>query len=93
MGKLFSIQTVLIALANMACNPIVRQVYNHTLETFPGAFMLVSAAVLLLSGFGNLFMYINRKEFKETNQEELEDDIKDKIDLAAIDAKNMTTYM
>jgi hypothetical protein len=23
----------------------------------------------------------------------LEDDIKDKIDLAAIDAKNMTTYM
>jgi hypothetical protein len=49
--------------------------------------------VLLLSGFGNLFMYINRKEFKETNQEELEDDIKDKIDLAAIDAKNMTTYM
>jgi PCFT/HCP family folate transporter-like MFS transporter 1/3 len=93
MGKLFSIQTVLISLASMACNPIVRKVYNETLKSFPGAFMLLSASLLLLSGFGNLFIYINRKELKQSNQEELEEDIKDKIDLAAIDAKNITTYM
>ena len=93
MGKLFSIQTVLISLASMACNPIVRKVYNETLKSFPGAFMLLSASLLLLSGFGNLFIYTNRKELKQSNQEELEEDIKDKIDLAAIDAKNITTYM
>ena len=93
MGKLFSIQTVLIALTSMACNPIVRRVYTQNLETFPGAFMLLSAAMLLASGFGNLFIYMNSKEFKNSKEEDLEEEIKDKIDLAAIDAKSFSTYM
>ena len=60
-GKMFSIQSILISLAFMISNPIVRQLYNKTIENFPGAFLLLNASVLLLAGCGNLFIYSKRK--------------------------------
>ena len=61
-GKMYSIQSILISLSFMVSNPIVRKLYSETIENFPGAFLLLNASILFLSGFGNIFIYLNRKQ-------------------------------
>lgn len=60
-GKMYSIQSILISLTFMISNPIVRQLYDLTLGSFPGAFFLLNASLLLLSGFGNIFLFYQRR--------------------------------
>jgi hypothetical protein len=59
---MYSIQSIVISLAFLLSNPIVRQLYSATLETFPGAFLLLIAALLVTAGFGNLFIYANQSK-------------------------------
>jgi MFS family permease len=79
-GKMFSILSILLSLTFMISNPIVRQLYNLTIDHFPGAFLLLIAALLVVSGFGNFFVYLKQsklivssdkceKEFKFNNVE------------------------
>ena len=56
-GKMYSIQSIVIALAFLASNPIVRNLYDQTLDSFPGAYLLLNASLLVLSGFGNFFIF------------------------------------
>jgi MFS transporter, PCFT/HCP family, solute carrier family 46 (folate transporter), member 1 len=63
-GKMYSIQSIVIALAFMASNPIVRHLYDKTLENFPGAYLLLNASLLVLSGFGNFFIFVKEDQMK-----------------------------
>ena len=92
-GKLFSLQSFLISITFMISNPIVRELYNNTLKTFPGAFLLLSAALLLVSGFANLFIYTKREEIENYNEQDMDEEIKDKIDYAGADSTLFMTYM
>jgi hypothetical protein len=51
-GKTFSILAVIAALAPVAGNPLFRQLYNLTIDTFPGSiFVLGSALGSILQNF------------------------------------------
>ena len=70
-GKMYSIQSIVIALAFLASNPIVRNLYDQTLDSFPGAYLLLNASLLVLSGFGNFFIFA--KEGSTEVKEECEE--------------------
>ena len=93
MGKLFSIQSVTIAITFMISNPVIRSLYNSTLKTFPGAFLLLSASLLLVSGFGNFYIYIKRDKLTVSKPEDLTEEVKDKIDFAGAESTMVMTYM
>jgi hypothetical protein len=73
----------------MISNPIVRQLYNKTIDSFPGSFLLLMAAMLTVAGFGNLFTYLkqNKVELPSQNSDdnliskEPKKDISDYIEL------------
>jgi hypothetical protein len=92
-GKLFSIQSVTIAITFMASNPLIRTLYNSTLKTFPGAFLLLSASLLLASGCGNFYIYIKRDKLSVSKPENRTEEVKDKIDFAGADSTTFMTYM
>ena len=71
-GKIYSIQSIVISISFMASNPLVRGLYNKTLETFPGAYLLLNASLLVLSGFGNFFIY-SKKDAVRVKQEAAKD--------------------
>lgn len=64
-GKVFSVLAVLAALAPVAGNPIFRQLYNSTLERFPGAAFLLAGLMMLVAALGNLVIYFNRNNLVE----------------------------
>ena len=70
-GKVFSILAVVAALAPVAGNPLFRQLYNGTLETFPGAIFLLAASLLLVSTAINFFIYTKRHQL--VNGDELKE--------------------
>jgi hypothetical protein len=59
-GKVFSALAILGAFAPMASNPIFRQLYNQTLDTFPAAEILLAAAIMLVSSMLNFVVYTQR---------------------------------
>jgi hypothetical protein len=67
-GKMFSILSILLSLTFMISNPIVRQLYNKTIDSFPGSFLLLMAAMLTVAGFGNLFTYLKQNKVKLPSQ-------------------------
>ena len=73
-GKMFALLSILLSVTFMISNPIVRQLYNYTIGTFPGAFLLLNASLLLVSGFANFFVYIKEKTIpcEESQQKEVQ---------------------
>ena len=67
-GKMFSILSILLSITFMISNPIVRKLYNQTIDDFPGAFLLLVAALLVVSGFGNFFVYFKQSKLIVTNE-------------------------
>ena len=59
-GKVFSILSVIASVAPIGGNPVFRQLYNKTIDTFPGAIFILFAALLSLAGMVNLFLYFMR---------------------------------
>jgi len=74
-GKMFSILSILLSLTFMVSNPIVRQLYNSTIDNFPGAFLLLIATLLLVSGFGNFFVYMKQSKLLTSPNEKLEKEL------------------
>jgi hypothetical protein len=72
---MFSILSILLSLTFMVSNPIVRQLYNSTIDNFPGAFLLLIAALLLVSGFGNFFVYMKQSKLLTSPNEKLEKEL------------------
>merc|ERR1719278_1557397 len=56
LGKIFSMVASLEAAVPLFAAPIFAFVYNHTLDSFPGAVFLVQASLFVLSCF--IFIYI-----------------------------------
>ena len=86
-GKMFSILSILLSLTFMISNPIVRQLYNETIESFPGAFLLLMAAMLTVSGFGSLFVYLKQNKVIIPSPKSEEDSISNKPE------KDMSDYI
>jgi hypothetical protein len=61
-GKAFSILAVIAALVPVASNPLYRQLYDSTMDSFPGAIFLLTAALYLAAAIGNLLLYFQRDE-------------------------------
>ena len=59
-GKIFSAVGFVAALMPILSNPTYRLLYNATLETFPGAFLLMGAALTLLLAVANFYIYTKR---------------------------------
>jgi hypothetical protein len=64
-----------------------------TIETFPGAFLLLSGSLAFVAGVISIFFFSKRAQFRETAKEDLSEEIKDKIDLAGIDSTYFRTYL
>jgi MFS family permease len=87
-GKVFSILAVVAALAPVAGNPIFRQLYNATIDTFPGAFFLLGASLMLVATLSNALIYTQR--YKLTPEDEVEG-IKKMEEIKTIDGSLQTT--
>ena len=68
-GKTFSILAVIAALAPVAGNPLFRQLYDATLDSFPGAIFHLAGAFCLTAALGNLYLYFQRDEIKNGESE------------------------
>ncbi len=79
-GKMFSILSILLSITFMISNPIVRQLYNKTIDNFPGAFLLLIAALLVVSGFVNFFVYFKESKLIVANEKcEIESNTKSEL--------------
>jgi hypothetical protein len=71
-GKVFSILAVVASVAPIGGNPVFRQLYNSTLNVFPGAVFLLFAALFFLAGTVNLFLYFMRDKINNDDSPEVE---------------------
>jgi hypothetical protein len=81
-GKVFSLLAIMASLAPVAGNPIFRQLYNKTLNYFPGAIFLLYGAILMVSAAINLYLYFKKQEFRTEPEEEevLKEEAKEKME-------------
>ena len=66
-GRLFSGVAILSAVAPLLSNPVYRKLYDLTLDTFPSAFLLLSASIALMQFCGNFVVFTQRKRIKRGN--------------------------
>ena len=88
-GKMFSVFSILAAIVPIIGNGVVRTVYNLTLDNFPAAEIIVTAAVMLLAAGLNFLIYtqkwriaafISDEELKEDeNKNELKPETIDEV--------------
>jgi TRAP-type mannitol/chloroaromatic compound transport system permease small subunit len=75
-GKVFSMLAVVSAIAPMIGGPVFRQIYNFTLNTYPGAVFFIFAGFMLVAVAANVFVFLNRnhiKEIEETKENVIEE--------------------
>ena len=48
---------------------VYRQLYSATVETFPAAFLLLAAAVSLLSSIANFYVYTQRHRLRQKHED------------------------
>ena len=68
-AKVFSALAISMAVMPMAGNPTFRKLYNFTLDTFTGAFIILAASILALSAFLNFVVFTQRWRIDQTTQE------------------------
>jgi len=89
-GKAFSILAVVAALGPVAGNPVFRQLYNATIDTFPGSIFLLAASITLVAMAGNFFIYTKRDKLLDIEEEP---DNSDKKDIPTINGALETTNL
>ena len=92
-GKLFSIQSVMMSITLMLSTPVIRELYNNTLASFSGAFLLLCAALLVASGFGNFFLYTKGDKMTKFDEEDWTEQTTDVIDYSERDSTLITTHI
>ena len=68
-GKAFSAVAVVAALLPFLSGPAYKLLYHATLETFPGAFLVLSGAALTLACAVNVYMFTQRGRMGEVKKE------------------------
>ena len=61
---MFSVLAVVTCLGPIAGNPLFRQLYNFTLNDFPGAIYILFAALQFVALCGNFFVFMTRNKVK-----------------------------
>ena len=90
-GKVFSLLALVAAIGPVIGNPIFRQLYNNTIDTFPGSIYLLAAAMLLMATTGNFFIYTQRHQLIDHENEEKEAKKEEQID--TIDGSMEESYL
>ena len=92
-GKVFSILAVVAALGPVAGNPIFRQLYNATIDTFPGAFFLLGSLLMLVAILSNVLIYTQRHKLAPDEEDEVEGEYSKKPmhEIKTIDGSLQTT--
>ena len=90
-GKVFSMIAIIASIAPIGGNPFFRQLYNKTIDTFPGAIFLLYAGLLFLAALGNLYLYFMRDEMVhqqevKPNEQEMEEKINESIQTESTEA-------
>ena len=77
-GKVFSALAMIFQFIPLLANPAFRQLYNKTLESFPGAEIVMSACAFYMTGFISLYLYkqshriYNRRYSKDLKDENVD---------------------
>ena len=71
----------------VAGNPLFRQLYNQTLDSFPSAIFILSSAFLSVAAIGNLTLYLKRNQIvknqnQNQNQNQDQDLLTDEMDIS-----------
>ena len=69
----------------VAGNPLFRQLYNQTLDSFPSAIFILSSAFLSVAAIGNLTLYLKRNQIvknQNQNQNRDQDLLTDEMDIS-----------
>jgi glycerol-3-phosphate acyltransferase PlsY len=69
-GKVFSMLAVVSAIAPMIGGPVFRQIYNFTLNTYPGTMFFIFAGFMLVAVAANVFVFLHRDHIKEIEKTE-----------------------
>ena len=69
-GRIFSVLALLSSVGTSLVSGAWQKLYNVTLETFPGAFLLVAAAMLIITIPVHLAMKSLVNTFKDSNDSE-----------------------
>jgi hypothetical protein len=69
-GKVFSMLAVVSAIAPMIGGPVFRQIYNFTLNTYPGTVFFIFSGFMLVAVVANVFVFLNRRHIKEIEETE-----------------------
>jgi len=70
-GKIFSVLSLFGGFINSGIGAIFQQLYNKTLDTLPGAYLLLVTSFVVISIPTNMIMYKLLKSFKEEKDEEM----------------------
>ena len=80
-GKVFSALAMIFQFVPLLSNPAFRQLYNKTLESFPGAEIVMSACVFYMTALINSYLYTQRdriyndRDFKNIKEEQIDENV------------------
>ena len=77
-GKVFSALSMIYQFVPLLSNPAFRQLYNKTLESFPGAEIVMSACAFYMTALINSYLYAQRDRIY--NDRDLKNIIEEQID-------------
>ncbi len=69
-GKIYSLLAIVSAVAPMIGNPVFRQIYNFTLNSYPGAMFFVFAGTVAIAAASNVIVFLNRNHLNEVEEME-----------------------
>ncbi len=65
-GRIFAVVALGQALVPLVSNPMFGVIYNSTLSTFPGAYLLLIAGLLVFVVGSSLYMYYNGRRTRDS---------------------------
>ena len=80
-GKVFSALAMIFQFIPLLANPAFRQLYNRTLESFPGAEIVMSACAFYIAGLLSSYVYTQRdriynsRDSKNLKEGQLDDNV------------------
>ena len=98
-GKLFAFMSLLQAVVKIGSNPAFHQLYSHTLETFPAAFLLLVASCGTFEAFANLFLYSQKyriawfqDDLSKAREDEAMTNVKDEANIPKDEEESQTSF-
>ena len=80
-GKVFSALSMIYQFVPLLSNPAFRQLYNKTLESFPGAEIVMSACAFYMTALINSYLYAqrdriyNNRDLETIKEEQIDENV------------------